>query len=74
MNWIILILTFLGNLSKVFPQWYEAWQKRGDLAYLEERAKIREEKAEAWQKVLEATGDEQEKLLQKYLDKYIRNR
>lgn len=72
MTWITLILTVLSNLSKVLPKWYEAWTKRGDLAYLAERAKIRKEKKELWKKYKEAEGDEKQKAFERYID-FIRN-
>ena len=74
MIYVTVILEIIKNLTKVFPRWYERWIKRKDLDYLEERDRIRRERDEAWTKVVEATGDEQEKLLQDYLDRYIRNR
>jgi hypothetical protein len=73
MTWATLILTILANLSKVLPKWYEGWTKRGDLAYLEQRARDRKEKAEQWQKIKEATGDEKRKLRDEYLDRWYRD-
>ena len=74
MIYITLILEILKNLSKVLPQWYEGWAKRKDLSYLEKRAEIRKKKAKLWNRIKEATGEEKEKLLQDYLDRFIRNR
>jgi hypothetical protein len=68
MNWITLILTILGNLSKVLPKWYERWTKRGDLAYLEERARIRRECKELWRRYKEAEGEAKQKAFDKYID------
>jgi len=74
MSWAKLILEILSNLSKVVPKWCEWWAKRKDLAYIEKRNEIRREKKKLWQKIQAAKGDEKAKLIQKYLDRFIRNR
>lgn len=77
MSWTLIItvaIEIVRNVNKFLPDIVEWWKNRKNLDYIDERDKIRRERDKAWKKVVEATGDEQEKLLQKWLDKYIRGR
>jgi hypothetical protein len=77
MSWTLIItvaIEIVKNVNKFLPDIVEWWKKRNDSDYMKRRDRIRRKRDKEWEKVLKAEGDEQEKLLQKYLDRYIRNR